>query len=46
MHALMSRNVWFPEQKWRDTGLTFSCLMSAMCPLNLSLNILPDCPTY
>ena len=30
MHALTSRNVWFPEQKWRDTGLTlFSCLMSA-----------------
>ena len=47
MHALTSCNVWFPEQKWRDTGLTlFSCLMSAMCPLNLSLNVLPDCPTY
>ena len=47
MHALTSRNVWFPEQKWRDIGLTlFSCLMSAMCPLNLSLNVLPDCPTY
>ena len=47
MYALTSRNLWFPEQKRRDTGLTlFSCLMSAMCPLNLSLNVLPDGPTY
>ena len=47
MHASTSRNVCFPEQKWRDTGLTlFSRLMSAMCHLNLSLNVIPDCPTY
>ena len=47
MHALTSRNMWFPEQKWCDTGLAlFYCLMSAMCPLNLSLNVLSDCATY
>ena len=43
MHALTSHNVWFPEQKWCDSGLTLlSCLMPAMCPLNHSLNVLPD----
>ena len=47
IQAVTSRNECSPELKWRDTGLKlFPCLMSAMCPLSLSLNVFPDCPTY
>ena len=45
--ALTTRNVRFPELKWRYTSLMFfSCEMSAECPLNLSFKVFPDCPTY